>query len=402
MDGERQAMQRVSAVVQSAVDIGTVPGAVALVRHRGEVVFHEAFGRADTRPEPREMTPSTLFDLASLTKPLVGANLALALVDRGAVSLDEEITTVLPEVKSFRGEGVTFRRLLAHTAGLPGWRPLYIGAAGKQSILRAIDDLGLASRPGSRFEYSDLGYMTLGIALERIGGGSLPELVADLIFDPCGLSRTGFLPSFPKSDYAVTEDGNAFERRMAEWAGLVFDGWRTTFHPGEVNDGNAHYGLEGISGHAGLFSDADEVGILGEMWLRRGAWKETRVLSEAVVDVAVGNQMEGADAPRGLGWDLVKSRGPTVAELSRADAGFFPPTESSWTPRASGELLSSSGFGHTGFTGTSIWIDPGHDLVAVLLTNATHPHVDLNKPVNSLRARFHNAVAAGVTDLATR
>jgi CubicO group peptidase (beta-lactamase class C family) len=395
MDGERQAMQRVSAVIEAAVAAGTVPGAVALVRQHSEVVLHEAFGLADTRPEPRPMTPSTLFDLASLTKPLVAANVALALVDRGAVSLDEEVTTVLPELRSFRGQGVTIRRLLAHTAGLPGWRPLYTGAAGQSNIINAIDDLGLAAPPGSRFAYSDLGYITLGIALERVGGSSLPELAAELIFQPCGLSRTGFLTSFP-AEYAVTEDGNAFERRMAEWAGLAFDGWRTTFHPGEVNDGNAHYGLGGISGHAGLFSDANEVGILGEMWLRRGTWQGTRVLSEAVIEVATSNQMPGTDARRGLGWDLTKGQGPSVEELTRADAGFFPPTESSWSPRASGELLSSSAFGHTGFTGTSIWIDPGHDLVAVLLTNATHPYVDLNKPVNALRARFHNAVVAGL------
>jgi CubicO group peptidase (beta-lactamase class C family) len=401
MDGERQAMQRVSAVVEAAVAAGTVPGAVALVRHRSEVVFHEAFGLADTRPEPRPMTPSTLFDLASVTKPLVAGNVALALVDRGAISLDEEATTVLPELRSFRGEGVTIRRLLAHTAGLPGWRPLYTGAAGQANIINAIDALGLAAAPGSRFAYSDLGYITLGIALERIGGSSLPELAAKLIFDPCGLKRTGFLPGLPPDDYAVTEEGNAFERRMAEWAGLAFDGWRTTFHPGEVNDGNAHYGLGGVSGHAGLFSDANEVGILGEMWLRRGTWHGTHVLSEAVVEVAITNQMPSSDARRGLGWDLTKGQGPTVEELTRADAGFFPPTESSWSPRASGELLSSSAFGHTGFTGTSIWIDPGHDLVAVLLTNATHPQVDLNKPVNALRARFHNAVVAGLADLAS-
>ena len=400
MDGEPQAMERVSAVVRSAVDAGTVPGAVALVRHRGEVLYNEAFGLAYTGPNPRQMAPSTLFDLASLTKPLVSTNVALALVDRGAVSLDEEVTTVVPELRSFRGKGVTIRRLLAHTAGLPGWRPLYTGAAGQAMIISAIDDLGLASSPGSRFEYSDLGFITLGIALERIGGSSLPDLAAKLIFDPCGLSRTGFRPSFPHDEYAVTEEGNAFERRMAEWAGLVFDGWRTTFHPGEVNDGNAHYGLDGISGHAGLFSNGNEIGILGEMWLGRGELNGARVLSEAVTEIATTNQVPGLGAARGLGWDLVKSSGPTTEELSRADAGFFPPTESAWTPRPSGELLSTRGFGHTGFTGTSIWIDPGHDLVAVLLTNATHPRVDLNKPVNALRARFHNAVVASLNDVA--
>ncbi|MGH8912885.1 MAG: serine hydrolase domain-containing protein, partial [Acidimicrobiia bacterium] len=392
--GNMSEMSRVSALLESAVERGTVSGAVGLVRQDGKVVFHEAFGLAETGPNPRPATPTTLFDLASLTKPLVGAGVTLALVDRGVMSLDEEVTGALPELRSLRGQGVTYRRLVSHTAGIPGWRPLYVKARGKSEILAAVDDLGLASAPGSRFEYSDIGFMTLGIALERLGGQSLPELAEALIFEPCGLSRTTYLPSFPKEEYAVTEEGNAFERRMAEWAGLEFDRWRTTFHPGEVNDGNAHYGLGGVSAHAGLFSDAHEVGVLGEMWLRRGDSNGRRVLSSAVVDLAITNQMPGRNAARGLGWDLAKRHGPTSEELSRADAGFFPPTDSAWSPRASGELLSASAFGHTGFTGTSVWMDPARDLVMVLLTNATHPRVDLDKPVNGLRARFHNVVAA--------
>jgi serine-type D-Ala-D-Ala carboxypeptidase len=183
---------------------------------------------------------------------------------------------------------------------------------------------------------------------------------------------------------------------MAVWAGIDFAGWRTRFHPGEVNDGNAHYGLGGISAHAGLFSTAAEVGVLGEMWVRRGVHGGRRVISEAAVALATSDQMPPGDARRGLGWDLFKTNGPTLGELGRADAGFFPPTASPWSPRSSGELLSPSSFGHTGFTGTSVWIDPDRELVAVLLTNATHPAVDLNKPVNALRARFANAVVAAV------
>jgi CubicO group peptidase (beta-lactamase class C family) len=384
-------MERVVRVVQTAVETGTVPGAVALVRHRGEVVLHEAFGLATTVPEPRPMGPDTLFDLASLTKPLVGATVALALVDRGVVSLDEEIAGFIPELVRLRGEGATLRRVLTHTSGLRGWRPLYVWARGKPEILDAIDGLGLASTPGTRVEYSDIGFIALGLALERAGGRPLDELAAELVFDPLGLQRTGYRPSAPRDAFAVTERGNAFERRMAEWAGLDFAGWRTEFHPGEVNDGNAHYGLDGVSAHAGLFSDAHELGILGEMWRGRGIWQDHRVLSPAVVDRATVEQSSGG---RGLGWDLMKPNGPTLEELTRADAGFFPPTESPWVPRASGELLSPAAFGHTGFTGTSIWIDPVRELVAVLLTNATHPRVDLEKPVNALRARFHNAVVA--------
>jgi CubicO group peptidase (beta-lactamase class C family) len=388
-------MERVSRVVRSAVETGIVPGAVALVRHGGEVVLHEAFGWATTAPDPGPMRPDTLFDLASLTKPLVGASVTLALVDRGVVSLDEEISGFLPELERLKGEGVTFRRVLSHTSGLTGWRPLYVSARGKREILRAIDRLGLASSPGSRVEYSDIGYMALGLALERAGGRPLDELAAELVFDPLPLQRTGYRPSAPRDAFAVTERGNAFERRMAEWAGLHFAGWRTEFHPGEVNDGNAHYGLGGVSAHAGVFSDAHDLGVLGEMWRASGIWQDHRVLSRAVVAQATLEQAPGG-ARRGLGWDLMKPHGPTLEELTRADAGFFPPTESPWSPRASGELLSLGAFGHTGFTGTSIWIDPDRELVAVLLTNATHPRVDLDKPVNTLRARFHNAVAAAL------
>jgi serine-type D-Ala-D-Ala carboxypeptidase len=387
-------VDHVRAAVQTAVDNGVVPGAVALVRHRGEVLLHEALGSASVVPHARAMAPDTVFDLASLTKPLVGASVALALVDRGCFSLDEEVTTLLPELEQFRAKGVTLRRLLAHTAGVTGWRPIYTGAEGAGDVVRAIGALGLAASPGSRFEYSDLGFILLGVALERAAGSTLPELARELIFAPCGLSRTGYLPDGQAEDFAVTEEGNAFERRMADWAGLDFARWRTSFHPGEVNDGNTHYGLGGVSAHAGLFSTAADVGSLGEMWLRRGTHDGKQVISPASIDLAVSDQMPSGNARRGLGWELFRRGGPTLDEIRRVDAGFFPPVASPFSPRSSGELLSPAAFGHTGFTGTSIWIDPELDVVAVLLTNATHPQVDLDKPVNALRARFANTVAA--------
>ena len=389
-------MKQVARLVQDAVEKEVVPGAVVLVRHRGEVIFHEAFGWAALVPQRIRMRSDTLFDLASLTKPLVGAAVTLALADRGVISLDEEITGLLPELDRLKGEGVTFRRVLSHTAGMPGWRPLYASGQGAKEVLGAINTLGLASPPGSRFEYSDLGYIALGLALERAGDRRLERLVAELVLRPLGLRRTGYLPAFSPESFAFTEEGNAFERRMSEWAGLAYHGWRTDFHPGEVNDGNAHYGLGGVSAHAGLFSDAEEVGLLGEMWRGLGTRQGIQVLSRAGAELATQDQTAGG-AGRGLGWDLMKRRGPTLDELTRADAGFFPPADSPWTPRPSGELLSAAAFGHTGFTGTSIWVDPERELVAVLLTNATHPRVDLNKALNALRARFHNATAAALS-----
>ncbi|MGH8957174.1 MAG: serine hydrolase domain-containing protein [Acidimicrobiia bacterium] len=389
-------MEDVARLLTGAVDAGTVPGAVALVRLQGEVIWHDAFGlAAATLEPPRPMTPETIFDLASVTKPLVGATLTLALVDRGILSLDQEITTVLPELAKAQRKGVTFRRILSHTSGLPGWRPLYVWARDRNEILGVIDRLGLATDPGTRFEYSDLGFVILGLALERITGRGLEESASDLVFGPLGMSRTGYLPPSTKEGFAVTEEGNAFEKGMADWAGMEFSGWRTDFYPGEVNDGNTHYALGGVSAHAGAFSNASDLGLYGEMWIGALAGRDSRVLSKGIARLATSEQAPHG-ARRGLGWDLMKTGGPTLAELSRADAGFFPPAETPWLPRSSGELLSPSSFGHTGFTGTSMWIDPERELVAILLTNATHPRVDLGKPVNSLRARFHNAVVAAI------
>ncbi len=387
---------RAGHLLQAAVDDGQIPGAVALVRWRGEIVLHEAYGSAQRWPQYRPMRRDTVFDLASLTKPLAAAAVTLALVDRGRLALDEEVTGYLPELKAARGTGVTFRRLLTHSSGLAGWRPLYVWARTREAILAVIDDLGMTYSPGLRFEYSDLGFITLGIALERIADRRLDDLVRELIVEPCGLRATGYLPSFEADRFATTERGNTFERRMAEWAGLDFDGWRQDFYPGQVNDGNTHYALQGVSGHAGLFADAADAGTLGQMWLDGGACEGRQVLSDAAVRLATTNQTPPDGAARGLGWALQSSNPPSYEELTRADAGFFPPTGSPWGPRSSGELLSPLAFGHTGFTGTSLWIDPAAHLVAVLLTNATHPDVDLTKGMDRLRARFCNVVAAAV------
>lgn len=386
--------ERVRSLLRSAVDDGLIPGAVALVRRRGATVLHEAFGHAQLWPDRRPMQRDTVFDLASLTKPLAATAVTLALVDRGQLSLDEEVTRYLPELRAARGAGVTFRRLLTHTSGLSGWRPLYVWARTRDAVLTAIDDLGMSYAPGARFEYSDIGFIALGIALERIADTRLDDLARTLVFEPCGLRATGYLPAFVAERFAVTEQGNRFERAMAEWAGLDFADWRDDYHAGQVNDGNAHYALGGVAGHAGLFADAADLGALGQLWLDWGAANGRQVLSAAGVRLAVTNQTPPGTA-RGLGWALASTIPPDHDELTRADAGFFPPPASPWAPRPSGELLPAGAFGHTGFTGTSLWMDPTAGVVAVLLTNATHPRVDLHTGLDQLRARFHNVIAAG-------
>jgi CubicO group peptidase (beta-lactamase class C family) len=383
-------------LVQDAVSQGQAPGAVCLVRWGGEVVHHSAFGQAQTWPQPREMRADTVFDLASLTKPLATSAVALVLADRGALALDEDVTTYLPELKAAAGAGMTYRRLLSHSAGLTAWHPLYLRGSGHANVLEAIQDCGLVYRPGTRVQYSDLGFVVLGIALERITGQRLGAMVKELVIDPCGLRSASFVPQLDENRFAATERGNAFERDMVESAGLRFGGWRDACYPGEVNDGNAHYGLGGVSGNAGLFATADDVGRLGQMWLDGGVVAGRRVISPASVRLATTNQSPDGEPARGLGWVLMESRARVTDQPAPPGGGFQPPTESPWSPRPCGELLSPRAFGHTGFTGTSLWIDPAADLVAVLLTNASHPEVDPSRRVNRLRARFHNALAANM------
>lgn len=386
----------VSRLLQDAVDQGQVPGAVCLVRWRGTEVLHAAFGLAQAWPYRRTMQLDTVFDLASLTKPLVTAAAALVLADRGALALDEDVTAYLPELTTAAGAGVTFRRLLSHSAGLAAWHPLYLRGSTRETVIAAVAECGLAYRPGSRVVYSDLGFVVLGIALERITGQRLDVLAQELVLAPCGLRSVTFRPQLDEERFAATERGNAFERDMVEAAGLSYGGWREACYPGEVNDGNAHYAMGGVSGNAGLFATAADVGRLGQLWLDGGTIASVRVMSPASAWLATTNHSPAGEPARGLGWVLMESTAPRHDEHPPPEDDFSPPTESPWEPRPSGELLSPRAFGHTGFTGTSLWVDPATDLVAVLLTNATHPRFDRSRRVNRLRARFHNLLAANL------
>lgn len=385
-------------VVICAVQRGDVPGAVAVVSVAGRVVLRRAAGWSALEPERRPMRDDTVFDLASLTKPLSTATLLLTLVDSGDVSLDDPVGTYVPGFRGLGEKGVTPRRLLAHTSGLPGWRPTHSCGGDRQQVLRLIDSMELAYRPGTRVDYSCIGYIALGLLIEEVAGTRLDALFQERIARPLGLGA-GYLPQLlPGDRFAVTERGNAFEEAMLRRAGGEFDGWRRDFYPGQVNDGNAFYGLGGVSGNAGLFSSADDVVRLGRMWLERGSIDGRMILSPAAVALATSDQTPGLNIRRGLGWLLSTPGAPDAAELAipPSSRAYFPPEWSDvpWGPRPGGELLSPSAFGHTGFTGTSIWVDPARELVAVLLTNATHPSVGTG--IASLRARFHNSLIAAL------
>ena len=384
-------------VVAEAVQEGVVPGAVVDIRVDGEPAASEAFGWSKLEPDKIPMTTASVFDLASLTKPLATAATTLALCEQGVLSLDEPVHWLLPELKLLGGYGVTLRRLMSHSSGVPGWRPLYAYSHDRESLIAALGRLSPAYEPGSRWEYSCVGYVILGLALEARAGRPLDDLFDEFVRRPSGAATIGYAARLGDVPYVSTETRNHYEQAMLARAGVRFSRWRDSCRPGEVNDGNAWYALSGVSGNAGLFGTASDAGKLGQAWLDALVGKAS-FLSRATARLATSVQASWKGADRGLGWELhaLRCPQPGAAGIPPSSQAFFP--AASWDenvgPRSSGELLGPSAFGHTGFTGTSLWIDPDAQLVAALLTNSTHPRVPADgSGMRSLRARFHNSLA---------
>jgi CubicO group peptidase (beta-lactamase class C family) len=321
------------------------------------------------------MAAATGFDLASLTKVVATLPSVLTLVDAGEIALDDQVGAALPAfgTAGWKGE-VTIRRLLSHSAGLAAWLPLYLDHAGPAAYLAAIAAAEPAARPGERVIYSDLGFILLGELVRRIDGRDIAAFARDELFARLGLADTLFTPPATRRErIAATERGNETEVGMCGERAAAFPRWRREVIWGEANDGNSFYGLGGVAGHAGLFGTAQDLARYGRLWLQGGAWDGRQLLSEALVAEATREQAPG----RGLGWRLPA-------------AGDRP----SGAPADPGIALGPGAYGHTGFTGTSLWLDPGRDLVVVLLTNRLHPTA--RPEIESIRPAFHAALAAAL------
>jgi CubicO group peptidase (beta-lactamase class C family) len=345
---------------------GDFPSAVYLVAERGRVRFGDALGDAVREPSRRTATLETIYDLASLTKPLVTGLLAAMFVERGMVELGGAVARYLPEFEREDKRGVTVRQILTHTSGLPAWLPLYINAGGDPTrVLETIASQPLEREPGERVVYSDLGFITLGLLLQRVARAPLPELARREIFSPLELTRTFFNPekSFQTEVAACESGGNAYERDVCETQHdirLAGD-WRNETIWGEVHDGNAYF-LGGAAGHAGLFTTARETLRIAEQFLPRS----TRLLAPDTCALFRTNMTEGLNEARSFAWQLAATPDSTA-----------------------GPLLPPESFGHLGFTGTSCWIDPTQERVFILLTNRTHARPLPFVNINGVRRRFH-------------
>jgi CubicO group peptidase (beta-lactamase class C family) len=345
------------------IEAGDFPSAVYVVAEAGRVRFADALGHAVREPEVRAATLGTVYDLASLTKPLVTGMLLAQLVERGSVGLDSAVAEYLPEFRIDDKRAVTVRQLLTHTSGLPAWQPLYLSAEGDR-VLETIAAQPLEQAPRARVVYSDLGFITLGLLAQRVSNTQLSDLARREIFDPLELRRTLFNPVRSlRTEVAASESGgNSYERAMCEARpGADAAQWRERTIWGEVHDGNAYF-LGGAAGHAGLFSDVRETFQLASQFLPT----TTRLLKPDTCRLFRTNMTGGLNEARSFAWQLAAT------------------PESTAGPR-----LPPEAFGHLGFTGTSCWIDPTRERILILLTNRTHARALPFVNINGVRRRFH-------------
>lgn len=358
-------------LLESAAREGSFAGAVAHVRQGGRLLWHHAYGWAEMTPRRRPMRPEMIFDLASLTKPIVTVTGILRLWERGDIALDRPVADYLPGFDAAGKSGVTVRHLLTHTSGLPAWVRFYLHVRTPAAAIAAICKTAPVAPAGTQVIYSDLGFLILGELLRLRGGLSLDWYVDTEIAPALRWEWTRYRPPAEwRERCAATEVGNAYERAMASAAGEG-EGfpWRTETIVGEANDGNCHYLFDGVAGHAGLFGTAGEVGRFTQAILEGGRADGARLLDPATVAAATADHStEAAGEGYGLGW-----------RIRRGNESLL------------GMRASAQAFGHTGFTGTSLVVDPGRALVVVLLTNRIHPSAD-TPGFAAFRQAFHEAV----------
>ncbi|HYP00312.1 MAG TPA: serine hydrolase [Pyrinomonadaceae bacterium] len=367
----------INALLAARIAAGDFPSAVYLVAEHDRIRFLDALGDAVREPERHKATVETIYDLASLTKPLVSGLLCARLVERGELELERAVAAYLPEfARAPQTAKINVRHLLTHTSGLPAWRPLRIATGDRRErVPDVIAATTLEYPTGTRVVYSDLGFITLGLLLERITGASLDDLAQTEIFRPLELRRTFFNPerAFLTEMAACELGGNAYERGMCEAGGLADSAdataavWREQLIWGEVHDGNAYF-LGGAAGHAGLFSTARETLRLACQFIAG----RTRLLAPETCALFRTNMTENLNEARSFAWQLAATKDSTA-----------------------GGALAPDSFGHLGFTGTSCWIDAARERVFILLTNRTHTRTLPFVNINGVRREFHTlAVAA--------
>lgn len=341
--------------MEDAISARAFPAASIAVTHQDHLVALKSFGHFTTEADSPLVTPATLFDLASVTKPVATTTMAMILYERGLLELETPVVGVVPEFMTDanrtpdpRRRDVTFRMLLAHSSGLPAYEKLFLKTHSPDQLLRAAFTTSISTNPGTRAEYSDLGFILLAAALERIAGESLDVFCQREIFGPLAMTHTTFNPpADARKQIPPTADDRTFRKRIIQ---------------GEVQDENASV-LGGVAGHAGLFSTAEDLARFAHAMLQGGP----PILLPETVALFTRRESAPPGTSRALGWDTPSA------------------------PSQSGQYFAPRSFGHLGYTGTSLWIDPDRQLSITLLTNRTWPDC-ANHAIKKVRPEFHNAI----------
>lgn len=343
-----------STLLRAGVRDSAFPGAIAVVGTREGVLVTASAGMLDWQSSPAP-SMSTLWDLASLTKVVGLTTAMMLLVESRRIDLDAPVQRYLPEFTGRGKEAVTVRHLMTHSSGLPAWRPLYKEAEGPEAALALAIATPLDTLPGLRMVYSDLGAIILGELVARVSGQSFESFVRDRVFNPLGMHETMFRPP---------------ERLRERIAPTEVDPWRQRHLRGEVHDENA-FALGGVSSHAGLFGTATDLARLARMYLGGGTLDGRQFLSTSTIDLFTTVQ-DPALSHRALGWETPNGT------------------------NSAGRLMSKRSFGHTGFTGTSFWVDRERGVFVILLSNRVNPTRE-HRGITAVRTAVADAVMGAVS-----
>lgn len=344
-------------VVQRGITAGAYPGAAVVVGRRGFAVWQKGYGRLSWTTTSARVEPErSIYDLASLTKVVALTTAAMILHDEGKLPLDARVQDYLPAFAGVNKDRVTIAHLLTHRSGLPAGRQLWKTAHSPAEARAQVLETSLQARPGALFNYSDLGPAVLGMVIEKITGTSLDRFVAERVFAPLGMSDTEYLPD------------PSLRNRIAPTDVTPPRGYPIV---GEVHDESA-FTLGGVSGHAGLFGTATDLSVFAQMMLNGGTYNGVRIVS----DTTIARFITPVADHRALGWEVANQE------------------------RGAGEYLSKSAYGHVGYTGTSLWIDPEREMFVILLTNRVHA-ARSRRPgtiIADVRHDLADAAALAVTD----
>jgi serine-type D-Ala-D-Ala carboxypeptidase len=348
--GQDQRFAAAFVILQRAIAEKAFPAASVAITFRRKLRVLKALGRFTYEPDSASTATESIFDLASVSKIVATTTMAMVLYERGLLDLEMPVVSIVPEFigGDRRRREVTLRMLLAHSSGLPAYEKLFLRVKTKDHLLAAAFTTPLATEPGTKAEYSDIGFIILGVALERIADEPLDRFCQREVFGPLAMRRTSFNPPGSWRDAIVpTVDDKSFRNRMIQ---------------GEVQDENASV-LAGVAGHAGLFASAEDIAVFGHAMLNGGQ----PIIRPSTLNLFTHRESAPAGTSRALGWDTPS-----------------PPSQS-------GKYFSAHSFGHLGYTGTSLWIDPERQLSITLLTNRTWPDCS-NQAIKEVRPRFHDAI----------